>query len=278
MSWPIYLIHFVANLRGPYPENLFNSLRFQSTWAVPWKPTWPIPFAVYKSHTVKIVMTHAVANLREPYRESLHGPFSGQSKWSTPWKYTCPSPWPIYMSRTVKIYMTRSVYNLHGPYCENLHGPFRVQSTWAVLWKSTRLIPCSVDRSRIVRICMSIAIANLHDPYFHQCIFDTFTMEDKNAPSCFAKSVWRILENVILSSEHLPSTFQFIFRYEVNTEIFEVARLKLHDSERESTVILQNFASCSPISKAIYPRRLEPVTITSSLHEDLNYSLGAYRV
>ena len=83
---------------------------------------------------------------------------------------------------------------------------------------------------------------------------------------------------MVLSSEHLPSTLQFIFRYEGNAEIFEVVRLKLRGSERESTLILQIVASCSRISKAIYPRRLEPVTITSSLREDLNYSLGAYRV
>jgi len=97
-------------------------------------------------------------------------------------------------------------------------------------------------------------------------------------PAAFPSLSDGFLENVLLSSEHLPSTFQFIFSYEVNTEILEVVCLKLRDSERESTLILQNGASCSPISKAIYLRRLEPVTITSSLHEDLNYSLGAYRV
>jgi hypothetical protein len=59
---------------------------------------------------------------------------------------------------------------------------------------------------------------------------------------------------------------------------FEVVRPKLRVSEREGTTILQNVASRSPIGKAIYRRRFEPVTITISLHEDLNYSHGAYRV
>ena len=156
MSWLIYLIHFVANLRGPYPENLLNPLRSQSTWAVPWKSTWPIPWPVYKSRNVKIVISHTVANLHEPYRENLHDPFSGKSKWTTPWnthvivrdqstlavpwKSTWPFPCTIYTGRTVKIYVDRTVkiYTTHSmfsqqeSYRENLHEPCRSQPAWCV--------------------------------------------------------------------------------------------------------------------------------------------------
>jgi hypothetical protein len=232
----------MANLNEPHGENTRPS-------------PWP-------SRTVKIYMTFLV-----------------QTTWAVPSISTWPVPWPIYPGRTVKIYMTRSVSNLPGPYCENLRCPFRVQSTWAVPWKSTRPIPCSVDRSRIVKICMSLAINNLDDTYVHQYIFDAFTLGYKKCTQqlrqiCLTDilKMWYWAVNIYRAHSNSSSDKTVI------TAVFEVVRLKQRDSERESTVILQDVASYSPISKAIYPRRLEPVTITSSLHEDLYYSLGAYRV
>jgi hypothetical protein len=67
---------------------------------------------------------------------------------------------------------------------------------------------------------MSHAMANLHDGMFHRYIFEAFTMEDKkihplDLPSLSVSPRDGFLENLVLSSVHLASTFQFIFRYDI---------------------------------------------------------------
>ena len=63
----IYMTRSVSNLHGPYCENLRGPFRDQSTWAVPWKSTRPIPCSVDRSRIVTICMSLAITNLDDAY-------------------------------------------------------------------------------------------------------------------------------------------------------------------------------------------------------------------